>query len=112
MLISEESLNFLSIIGICSAVVGILILLIVPKSDKTRLRPLGLGLFVGGAFLIVYSFLFLNPEFLSDLRDHLALVLIGLVIATLSVIRILKKWGVFMCQKKKVIMGDLEELKI
>ena len=91
MLVNEESLNFLSIIGICSSVVGMLILLIVPKSNTTRIRPLGLALFVGGAFLIVYTFLFLNPEFLSDIREHLALVLIGLVIATVSIIKILKK---------------------
>ena len=85
-----EFMNFFSIIGICSAVVGVLLLIVVPKSDTFRWR-LGLGLFVAGAFAIVYSFLFLNQDFLESLRDNIALTLIGLVIATISVIKIIRK---------------------
>ena len=88
---NEDVWNLLSILGICLSVVGALLLILVPKTDATRLRRLGLACFVGGAYFIVGSFLFLNPDFLEQLREHLALTLIGLVIATLSLIRILKK---------------------
>ena len=90
MIYDPEFMNFFSIIGICSAVVGVILLIIVPKSDTYRWR-LGLGLFVAGAFAIVFSFLIQNQDFLESLRDNIALTLIGLVIATVSVIKIIKK---------------------
>lgn len=84
------SMNFLSIIGICSTVMGVLLLFLVPKSDVFRWR-LGLGLFIGGAFLIVYTFLFIRQDLLESIRENVALTLIGLVIATISVIKTIKK---------------------
>lgn len=79
-----------SVLGISIAVLGFLILIIVRDQKSFHFR-LGLACFVCGCFATVYSFLYLNPDWLETLRENLAIALIGLVIATISVIKIIRK---------------------
>lgn len=82
--------EFLSILGMCIAIIGVLFLLLLPrKLQEARLRAT--ALFIGGVVLLTMNYLFQNPDFLQDIQENIALVAIGLVIATISVIKLLKK---------------------
>ncbi len=82
--------EFLSILGICLAIIGVLFLLLLPrKFEEARIKAI--GFFILGVVLITMTFLFQNPDFLKDIQKNIALVAIGLVIATISVIKLLKK---------------------
>ena len=85
-----DPLQFMATLGITAGVAGVLLLLLAPKSEP-RLRRLGIGCFVAGMCYVVWSFLSETPDILESAREHIALTLIGLVIATLSVIRLLKR---------------------
>jgi len=85
-----QFLRWLSLLGVAVAVTGVLFLLLLPKDDRDR-RVRATGAFIFGMVLLVYVFLTKNPDVLESAEKYIALTLIGMVIATISVIRLLKK---------------------
>jgi len=85
-----DPLQFMATLGITAGVAGVLLLLLAPKSEP-RLWRVGIGCFVAGMCYIVWSFLSETPDILESARNHIALTLIGLVVASISVIRLLKR---------------------
>ena len=90
MRFSSEFLEFFSLLSLCAAIIGMLFLLLLPKDDKHR-RLKACAIFVFGMVGMAFSFLIKNPEIRETLERHIALTLIGMVIATLSVIKIMNK---------------------
>lgn len=72
------------------AIAGMLLLLIVPKEDE-RLRRVGTAFFVGGMAGIAGFFLLLNPHVVTYFAEHIGLTLIGMLIATVEILRLAKK---------------------
>ncbi len=85
-----ELSTFASVICISMAVTGLMLLLVVPKTDEYR-RHIGVSLFSVGMGGTVAFFLLDNPDVLASAREHIALTLIGMIIATLQVIRLIRK---------------------
>jgi len=87
---SSNFIQFLSIVGMGASVIGILFLIMLPKDDRDR-RIKAIGIFILGMSLLLLSFISKNPDILEAAEEHIALTLIGLVIATLSAIKIFRK---------------------
>lgn len=90
LVLDQEFLSFLSVLFIALGVMGVLILILAPQANE-RLKRIGVAYFAGGMAGVVATFLFKNPDVLEWTERHIALTLIGLVIATISVIRLLHK---------------------
>jgi hypothetical protein len=82
--------NILSAACLFLAIAGALVLMIAPKDDDAR-RRIGLGFFAGGMGGLAMLFVLKNPEILESVQRHIALALIGMVIAFFSILRFLKK---------------------
>lgn len=82
--------SFMSAVCIFLAITGLMLLLIVPKTDEHRQR-LGFAFFSAGMGGTAFFFLLGNPEVLRSAQENIALTLIGMLIATLQIIRLIKK---------------------
>jgi len=82
--------NFVSAMLLGLSIIGVLLLLIGPK-DNDRLRGLAISFFACGLGGVAVLFLLNNHDILADAQEHIALTLIGMVIATISVIRLIRK---------------------
>ncbi|MGD8306001.1 MAG: hypothetical protein PVF17_05050 [Ignavibacteria bacterium] len=78
-----------TIAGIALAVACILFLLLWSKDDPRRDKA-KTG-FVIGMLIILFSFLIKNPDIVTFAEENIGLTLLGMVIATLSIIKLLKK---------------------
>ena len=87
---SDKIGQFLTAAAFMLAIAGALLLLVVPKDDHRR-RGLGFGFFVGGMAGIAMFFLMENPDVMKSAQEHIALTLIGMVIAFFSVLHHFKK---------------------
>lgn len=90
---SPVDLNqFLSVVTLMMAIIGLLLLIVVPRTDYyARTRTLGIAFFVSGLGGVAGLFLLRSPDVLRGMQEHIALTLIGMVIATLSVIQLLRR---------------------
>lgn len=86
----DEGRRLVSIVFLTLAIVGALLLVVAPKTDEYR-RRLGLAFFVGGMAGVAGMFLLRNPEVFDSAQEHIALTLIGMVIAFFSILRFLKR---------------------
>ena len=77
-------------LGICPAIFGLLMLLLLPRDEFPR-RLASMGMFALGMTYTAYAFLSKNPDLLESVEENIALTLIGMIIATLSVIRFIRK---------------------
>jgi len=82
----------LSALTLMVAIAGFLILLVTPNTERFhQLRVLGIAFFCAGLGATAAFFLLRRPDVLEGLQENLALVLVGMVIATLSAIRLFKR---------------------
>lgn len=87
---TTEQLIFRVAIGFM--VMGILYLLMAKILDLNPLQKVIAGsVFIGGAFMLVVTWLYTRPEVLKRLTEHIGWTLVGLVIVTMGVIRLLRK---------------------
>ena len=83
-------ITLLVLIGLIFAIIGLLFLILTPKNDnETRSRAVS-G-FISGMACIAVAFLIGNTEKLDIAEKQIGLTLVGIVIATISVINMLKK---------------------
>ena len=83
--------EFASAVALMMAIIGLLII-VVPRTDYyARTRTLGIAFFVCGLGAVAGFFLLRNPDVLRVKQEHIALALIGMVIATISVIGHLRR---------------------
>jgi len=84
--------EFASGVALMLAIIGLLLLIVVPRTDYyARTRTLGIAFFVCGLGAVAGFFLLRNPDVLRVKQEHIALALIGMVIVTISVIGHLRR---------------------
>lgn len=79
---SNFLIHLLTIFMIGLMLIGILIIILTGRKNVMAIRYV-----IIGASTLVVIFLVENPNIVESLKEHIALTLIGLVIATISIIR-------------------------
>ncbi len=87
----DEAITILpALTGIIISIVGLLFLILTPKSD-IETRSKATSAFVVGMAITALGFLLNNPDIILIAQDHIGLTLVGMIIAPISVIKLLKK---------------------
>ena len=85
-----QLIEFVTLISLTSAVIGMLFILILPKDDSDR-RIIAKAFFVGGLAGLMMTFLIENPDIMKLAQKRIALKLIVMLIASVSLIELFKK---------------------
>ena len=83
-------LRFIAVLSLLAALIGLLFLLLLPKDERNR-RVKATAVFVAGMAGLAFTFLWKNPDVLESAERHIALTLIGMVIATISLLQFLRR---------------------
>jgi len=75
--------EFITLMMIGFMILGALGVIIYGRSNKVAI-----SVFMFGAVMVAVIFLSDNPNLVESLKEHIALTLIGMVIATISIIRL------------------------
>ena len=84
-----ETADTLTAACIFVAVAGAVVMLLAHK-DEPQLRRKGIAFFAAGMGGVAYLFLLTNTDVLESVRRHLGWVLIGMVIAFVSILKHLR----------------------
>jgi len=85
-----DFLRLVATVSLLSAVIGLLFLLLLPRDERSR-RIRATAIFVGGMAGLAFTFIRKNPNILESAEQYVAITLIGMVIATVSVLKYLKR---------------------
>jgi len=88
--VNRDLLHLVAIVSLLAAIIGLLFLMLLPKDERNR-RIRATAVFVGGMAGLVFSFLWKNPDILESAEQYIAITLIGMIIATVSVLKYLKR---------------------
>ena len=84
--------EFLSVMALMMAIIGLLLMIVVPRTDYyERTRTLGIAFFTCGLGGVAGLFFLRNPHVLREKQEQIALALVGMVIGALWLFRLLRR---------------------
>ena len=87
---SDDITDNVTAIFLMLAIFGALVLMLAPKENEV-LKIRGLAFFAGGMAGTAGLFLLTSPDVIEDIRRNVGLALIGMVIASLGILRFLNR---------------------